>query len=142
MDGESATNPWIAKYIFPGGYIPSLAEVLPAVEQSGLIVTDIEILRLHYADTLAAWRDRFLRRRDEAAAIVGEKFCRMWEFYLAGAEAGFRYGGLMVFQIQLAKKIDAVPATRTYITEEESLLRKLERAPVRARARKTAAAPG
>ncbi|HVJ78637.1 MAG TPA: cyclopropane-fatty-acyl-phospholipid synthase family protein [Hyphomicrobium sp.] len=128
LDGQSATNPWIAKHIFPGGYMPSLAEVLPAVENSGLIVTDIEILRLHYADTLAAWRSRFLSHRAEAAAVLGERFCRMWEFYLAGSEVGFRYGGLMVFQMQLAKKIDTVPRTRNYIAEEESRLRKLEQA--------------
>jgi len=108
--------------------MPSLAEVLPAVENSGLIVTDIEILRLHYADTLAAWRSRFLSHRAEAAAVLGERFCRMWEFYLAGSEVGFRYGGLMVFQMQLAKKIDTVPRTRNYIAEEESRLRKLEQA--------------
>ena len=79
-----ATNPWIRKYIFPGGYIPSLSEVLPAIERSGLYVTDIEILRLHYADTLRAWRERFMARRDEAAKLYDERFCRMWEFYLAG----------------------------------------------------------
>lgn len=128
LDGQSATNPWIAKYIFPGGHIPSLGEVLPAVEKSGLIVTDIEILRLHYADTLAAWRDRFFAHRAEATTILGERFCRMWEFYLSGSEVGFRYGGLMVFQMQLAKKIDTVPRTRNYIAKEESRLRKLEQA--------------
>jgi cyclopropane-fatty-acyl-phospholipid synthase len=112
LDGRSPTNPWFEKYIFPGGYLPSLAEVLPAIEKSALIVTDIEILRLHYADTLRAWRNRFLSRRAEAAAVLGQRFCRMWEFYLAGAEVGLRYGGLMVFQIQLAKKHDAVPRTR------------------------------
>jgi cyclopropane-fatty-acyl-phospholipid synthase len=108
--------------------MPSLAEVLPAVENSGLVVTDIEILRLHYADTLAAWRSRFLSHRADAAAILGERFCRMWEFYLSGSEVGFRYGGLMVFQMQLAKKIDTVPRTRNYIAKEESRLRKLEQA--------------
>src|SRR6185437_12565942 len=122
------TNPWIRKYIFPGGYIPSLSEVLPAIERAGLIVTDIEILRLHYADTLAAWRDRFLNHRADAEAVLGERFCRMWEFYLASAEAGFRYAGLMVFQIQLAKKLDTVPRTRTYIDREETRLRLLEQA--------------
>jgi cyclopropane-fatty-acyl-phospholipid synthase len=126
LDGRSPTNPWFEKYIFPGSYVPSLAEVLPAIEKSGLIVTDIEILRLHYADTLRAWRERFLSRRAEAAAVLGERFCRMWEFYLAAGEAGFRYGGLMVFQIQLAKKIDTVPRTRNYIAEEETRLRNLE----------------
>lgn len=126
LDGRSAMNPWFAKYIFPGSYVPSLAEVFPAIEKAGLIVTDVEILRLHYADTLKAWRKRFLARRSEAAALLGERFCRMWEFYLAAGEAGFRYGGLMVFQIQLAKKIDTVPRTRDYIAAEEERLRKRE----------------
>ena len=124
IDGRCAINPWFAKYIFPGSYLPSLAEVLPSIERSGLIVTDIEILRLHYADTLAAWRSRFLARRAEAAAVLDERFCRMWEFYLAAAEAGFRYGGLMVFQIQLAKTIDAVPRVRNYMVADEERLRR------------------
>ena len=126
LDGRFATNPWFAKYIFPGSYIPSLAEVFPSIERSGLIVTDIEILRLHYADTLAAWRSRFLARRAEAAAVFDERFCRMWEFYLAAAEAGFRYGGLMVFQIQLTKTICAVPRVRSYMNEAEEKLRSRE----------------
>ena len=128
LDGRSAMNPWFAKYIFPGSYVPSLAEVFPAIESAGLIVTDIEILRLHYAETLRAWRCRFMTRRSEAAALLGERFCRMWEFYLAAGEAGFRYGGLMVFQIQLAKKIDTVPITRDYIRAEEERLRSHEAA--------------
>jgi cyclopropane-fatty-acyl-phospholipid synthase len=126
LDGKSPTNPWMTKYIFPGSYVPSLAEVLPVIERSGLIVNDIEILRLHYADTLAAWRSRFLSRRAEAAALLGDRFCRMWEFYLAASEAGFRYGGLMVFQVQLSKKLDAVPRTRDYIGREEARLKNLE----------------
>jgi cyclopropane-fatty-acyl-phospholipid synthase len=126
LDGKSPMNPWFTKYIFPGSYLASLAEVLPSIEKSKLIVTDIEILRLHYADTLAAWRSRFLARRADAEAALGDRFCRMWEFYLASAEAGFRYGGLMVFQIQLAKKLDTVPRTRTYIEQEEARLRQLE----------------
>jgi cyclopropane-fatty-acyl-phospholipid synthase len=125
-DGPGATNPWMAKYIFPGGYTPSLSELLPAIERAGLIVTDIEILRLHYAETLRAWRERFLARRDEAKTLYDERFCRMWEFYLAGCEAAFRHGGLMVFQIQLAKRHDAVPLTRDYIAQRESLLRTRE----------------
>jgi cyclopropane-fatty-acyl-phospholipid synthase len=128
LDGRSAINPWFEKYIFPGSYVPSLAEVLPSIEKSGLIVTDIEILRLHYADTLAAWRTRFLCRRAEAAAALDERFCRMWEYYLAAGEIGFRYGGLMVFQIQLAKRISTVPRTRNYIAEEEERLRRIEQA--------------
>jgi cyclopropane-fatty-acyl-phospholipid synthase len=121
-----ATNAWIRKYIFPGGYIPSLSEVLPAIERAGLLVTDIEILRLHYADTLAEWRRRFLARWDEAAKIEGEEFCRMWEFYLAGSESFFRVDGGMVFQIQLAKRQDVVPLTRDYILEREATLRRAE----------------
>jgi cyclopropane-fatty-acyl-phospholipid synthase len=126
MDGRSAMNPWFAKYIFPGSHVPALTEVLPSIEKAGLIITDVEILRLHYADTLAAWRARFLARRAEAASALGERFCRMWEFYLAAGEAGFRYGGLMVFQIQLAKQIDAVPRTRDYIASGEERLRQRE----------------
>lgn len=124
IDGRCATNPWFAKYIFPGSYVPSLAEVLPSIERSGLVITDIEILRVHYADTLAAWRSRFLARREEAAAVLDQRFCRMWEYYLAAAEAGFRYGGLVVFQIQLAKTIDTVPLVRNYIAAEEERLRR------------------
>ena len=123
-----ATNAWIRKYIFPGGYIPSLSEVLPAIERAGLYVTDIEILRLHYAETLRAWRERFMSNWDKAAAIAGDRFCRMWEFYLAGSETAFRIDGHMVFQIQLAKRQDAVPLTRSYIPEREDALRRREAA--------------
>ena len=122
------TNPWIRKYIFPGGYIPSLSEVLPAVERAGLFVTDIEILRLHYAETLRAWRERFMARRDEAKKLYDERFCRMWEFYLAGSETSFRIDAHMVFQLQLAKRQDAVPLTRGYIAEGEAELRRREAA--------------
>lgn len=114
-DGPSRTQPWIRKYIFPGGYIPALSEVLPAIERSGLWVTDVEILRLHYADTLRAWRERFLARRAEAAALYDERFCRLWEFYLASSEVAFRRLGHMVFQIQLAKRPTAAPLTRDYL---------------------------
>ena len=126
--GPNATNPWIRKYIFPGGYIPSLSEVLPAIERAGLFVTDIEILRLHYANTLRAWRERFMARRDDAARLYDERFCRMWEFYLAGAETSFRVDGHMVFQIQIAKRQDVVPLTRGYIVEREAELRRREAA--------------
>lgn len=111
----SRTQPWIRKYIFPGGYIPALSEVLPAIERAGLWVTDMEVLRLHYAETLKAWRERFLARRDEALAMYDERFCRMWEFYLAVSEVAFRELGQMVFQLQLTKKPDAVPLTRDYL---------------------------
>jgi cyclopropane-fatty-acyl-phospholipid synthase len=123
-----ATNPWIRKYIFPGGYIPSLSEVLPAIERSGLYITDVEILRLHYADTLRAWRERFMARWGDAARLYGERFCRMWEFYLAGSETSFRVDAHMVFQIQLARRQDAVPLTRDYILEREAELRRREEA--------------
>jgi cyclopropane-fatty-acyl-phospholipid synthase len=129
IDGPSAPNPWITKYIFPGGYAPALSEVLPAIERAGLIISDIEILRLHYAETLKAWRERFLARRDEGQALTDQRFCRMWEFYLAACEAGFRHGGLMVFQIQLAKRLDAVPLTRDYIAHRETALRSKEKRP-------------
>jgi cyclopropane-fatty-acyl-phospholipid synthase len=121
------TNAWIAKYIFPGGYIPALSEVLPAIERSGLIVTDIEILRLHYAETLKAWRERFLARREEVEQIYDARFVRMWEFYLAASEMAFRQQNMMVFQIQLAKRQGVVPITRNYITETEQQLRAVER---------------
>ncbi len=123
-----ATNPWIRKYIFPGGHIPSLSEVLPAVERAGLFINDIEILRLHYAETLKAWRERFMARRDEAAKLYDERFCRMWEFYLAGSETSFRVDGNMVFQLQLSKRQEIVPLTRDYIAEREAELRRREAA--------------
>lgn len=123
MDGPGATNPWVAKYIFPGGYTPALSEVLPAIERAGLVVSDIEVLRLHYAETLRAWRTRFLARCDEARALYDERFCRMWEFYLAASECGFRHSGLVVFQIQLAKRQEVVPLTRDYIGKREAALR-------------------
>jgi cyclopropane-fatty-acyl-phospholipid synthase len=125
----NATNAWMKKYIFPGGYVPSVSEVLASVERSKLFVTDMEILRLHYADTLKAWRERFLARREEAKAMYDERFCRMWEFYLAGSETSFRVDGHMVFQIQLAKRQDVVPRTRGYIAEREAQLRRGEGAP-------------
>lgn len=127
-DGPNATNPWIAKYIFPGGYMPALSEIMPAIERTGLFVTDIEVLRLHYAETIKAWRERFAARRAEVRASHGERFCRMWEFYLAGSEAAFRCGGLVVFQIQLAKKLDRVPLTRDYIGRAEAFLRQRDSA--------------
>ena len=114
-NGPSCTNPWIDKYIFPGGYSPALSEVLPSVERSGLVATDIEILRLHYAQTLRQWRWRFTANRDTIASIYDERFCRMFEFYLCGSELAFRRGGHMVFQIQLGARQDAVPLTRDYL---------------------------
>ncbi|WP_394039676.1 class I SAM-dependent methyltransferase [Xanthobacter autotrophicus] len=122
-DGPSAANAWINKYIFPGGYVPALSEVLPAIEQAGLYVTDIEILRLHYAETLKAWRHRFMANRGRVAEIYDQRFCRMWEFYLASCEAAFRHGGLINFQIQVSKRLNAAPLTRDYIQDWERLQR-------------------
>ncbi|BEV47181.1 cyclopropane-fatty-acyl-phospholipid synthase family protein [Afipia carboxidovorans] len=125
-EGPDITNPWIAKYIFPGGYIPALSEVLPAIERAGLLVDDIEILRLHYAETLKAWHERFLARQDEAAQIYDERFVRMWRFYLASSEMSFRKQNMMVFQIQISKRQGVVPITRDYIAQEEQRLRVIE----------------
>jgi cyclopropane-fatty-acyl-phospholipid synthase len=119
-DPPGDTNAWTRKYIFPGGYCPALSEVLAAVEYSGLWVTDVEILRLHYAETLRHWFERFQAQRERAKALYDERFCRMWEFYLAGAEMGFRHGRLMVFQLQLAHRPDAVPLTRDYLYRKPS----------------------
>ena len=130
-DGPNATCPWIAKYIFPGGYIPALSEVIPAIERAGLLVTDIEILRSHYAETLRAWRDRFLAHRETVHQLYDERFVRMWQFYLAGSEMAFREQGMMVFQIQITKRQDVVPRTRDYIAREFARLRALDHNPRR-----------
>lgn len=113
-----STHPWIRKHIFPGGYIPALSEVSRSVEKNGIVTTDLEVLRLHYADTLAAWRERFHRRWHDAADCMGESFCRMWDFYLASCEAAFRWRDLVVFQLQLATRLDTVPRTRDYLHRE------------------------
>jgi len=125
-EGPGITNPWIAKYIFPGGYIPALSEVLPAVERAGLLVTDIEILRLHYAHTLRAWRERFLAHRETVEKLYDGRFVRMWEFYLAASEMAFAKQNMMVMQLQLTKRQGTVPITRDYIGAEEARLRALE----------------
>lgn len=119
-EGPGYTNPWITKYVFPGGYCPALSEVIPAIEEAGLFITDIEILRRHYAETLRMWREAFNKNRDQIRDLYDERFCRMWEFYLVTSELAFRYQGQMVFQIQLAKSSDAVPITRDYITDFEA----------------------
>jgi len=120
-DGPGTTNPWLRKYIFPGGYSPALSEVLPAIEQSRLMTTDIEILRLHYAETLKHWRWRFMANRDAIASLYDDRFCRMFEFYLAACEVTFRKAGHMVWQVQLAHTHDAVPLTRDYIGPAETM---------------------
>jgi len=118
-DGPGGTNKWLRKYVFPGGYSPALSEVLAPIERSGLIATDIEILRMHYAETLRHWRRRFAANRDAIAALYDERFCRMFEFYLAASELTFRYRGHMVWQVQLAHRVGAVPITRDYIAAAE-----------------------
>jgi cyclopropane-fatty-acyl-phospholipid synthase len=127
-DVPDFNNPWIEKYIFPGGHIPSMSEFTPAIERSGLVVTDIEVLRLHYARTLRLWRERFMARRGEALALYDARFCRMWEFYLSMSEAAFRYQDIAIFQVQLARRQEAVPLTRDYIAEREAALRQREAA--------------
>jgi cyclopropane-fatty-acyl-phospholipid synthase len=116
------SNAWLDKYIFPGGYIPALSQMTGAVEDSRLWVTDIEILRKHYAETLRHWRMRFMAARDRMAQLYDERFCRMWEFYLAFCEMGFRYSLLMVAQVQLTRKIDTLPITRDYMHDQEVVL--------------------
>jgi cyclopropane-fatty-acyl-phospholipid synthase len=113
------TQPWIAKYIFPGGYIPALSEMVAAIEEAGLWITDVEILRLHYAETLKAWRERFVAKWDEVAALYDERFCRMWEVYLVLSELSFRYGANMVIQVQLTKRVSSVPIARDYMVDGE-----------------------
>jgi len=125
-DGPGATSAWIKKYIFPGGYIPALSEVLPFIEKEGLYVTDVEILRLHYAKTLREWGNRFASHRARAKELYDERFCRMWEFYLAASECAFRYAGMNNFQIQFVKNQHVLPLTRNYIAEEEQRLRAID----------------
>jgi cyclopropane-fatty-acyl-phospholipid synthase len=119
MRGPDATSAWIRKNIFPGGHIPALSEVMPAIEGAGLWITDLEVLRLHYAKTLRCWRERFMENVNEVRAIYDDRFCRMWEFYLTASEMSFRYRDLMVFQVQLARRVDVVPLTRDYIFDHE-----------------------
>jgi cyclopropane-fatty-acyl-phospholipid synthase len=119
INGPAVTSAWTRKYIFPGGHIPALSEVAPVIERAGLVLTDLEILRLHYAETLRHWRERFMESHRQGSRIYDQRFCRMWEFYLASSELAFRYGGLMVFQAQLARQFDSVPLTRDYMYERE-----------------------
>lgn len=135
MGGPGATSPWIRKYIFPGCHVPALSETLASIEKQKLWVTDMEILRVHYANTLREWNARFQSKRGEVATMFDERFCRMWEFYLAATEVGFRYGKQMVFQVQLTKNINALPLTRDYIAEMETdLIAREKKAPKKAAA--------
>ena len=117
-------GPWTHKYIFPGSHVPSLSQLAPSIERAGLIITDIEILRLHYARTLQLWRARFLANRDKAQALFDARFCRMWEFYLSVSQCMFEYQNCAVSQIQLAKSVRALPLTRAYMTGTEEHLRR------------------
>jgi cyclopropane-fatty-acyl-phospholipid synthase len=119
-------NPWMEKYIFPGGYIPAVSEVLPAIEQAGFLIKDIELLPMHYAHTCRIWRERFIANWDKAAELYDERFCRMWEIYLALSESAFRHDRLMIFQIQLAKHQDAIPYTRDYLAALKNDLKQRE----------------
>jgi cyclopropane-fatty-acyl-phospholipid synthase len=126
MSPPGTASPWLRKYIFPGAYSPALSEVFTAVEQNSLWVTDLEFLRLHYAKTLAHWERRFQTNRAKVAQMYDERFCRMWEFYLISAEMMFRTGSQLVFHMQLAKKRDAAPIVRDYITDVQRAYFKLE----------------
>jgi cyclopropane-fatty-acyl-phospholipid synthase len=119
-DGPGATDKWLAKYIFPGGYVPALSQIAPAIERSWLWLTDLEALRGHYERTLDAWYERVQAARGEIVALYDERFFRMWSFYLAGGIAAFRHGGHLVFQLQLARRQDGAPMTRDYIGEAEA----------------------
>lgn len=119
-------NGWIEKYIFPGGYIPSLSEIAPCIERNGLLLSDLEVWRLHYARTLACWNERFQAHRAEFEERLGERFCRMWEFYLLGCHAIFRWGDLVVFHVQLARENHVVPVTRDYLYKAPSAARWIE----------------
>jgi len=125
-DEPTVTNPWMTRYIFPGGHLPSLSDLAPAIERSGLVVTDVEVLRLHYAKTLRAWHDAFDARRAEAEAMFDARFCRMWEFYLSLSEAAFRHEDIVIFQLQLARRQENVPVTRDYLPLAEAALRQAE----------------
>jgi cyclopropane-fatty-acyl-phospholipid synthase len=126
MSPPGTASPWLRKYIFPGAYSPALSEVFTAVEQNSLWVTDLELLRLHYAKTLAHWERRFQTNRALVAQMYDERFCRMWEFYLISAEMMFRTGSQLVFHMQLAKKRDAAPIVRDYVTDVQRAYFKLE----------------
>jgi len=129
MGEPGVTDKWTRKYIFPGGYIPALSELVTEAEKNHLIVTDVEAMRYHYAHTLEEWYYRTMVHQEEITALYDERFFRMWQFYLAGAEAAFRHGGLVNWQLQYVKRRDAIPMTRDYMFEEEERLRALEEPP-------------
>jgi cyclopropane-fatty-acyl-phospholipid synthase len=126
MSPPGTASPWLRKYIFPGAYSPALSEVFPVVEQAQLWVTDLEFLRLHYAKTLNHWHRRFEANRAKIAAMYDERFCRMWEFYLISAETMFTTGSQLVFHMQLARRRDAAPIVRDYITDRQRAYRAVE----------------
>ena len=119
------TNPWLEKYIFPGGYLPTFSQMTHAIEKTSLKITDIEVMRLHYAETLKKWREKFFKNKSFLPKTYDEKFSRMWEFYLLASEYFFRSGGGMVFQFQLAKDQEVVPLDRKYISSLEKKYSKL-----------------
>jgi cyclopropane-fatty-acyl-phospholipid synthase len=127
MSPPGTASPWLRKYIFPGAYSPAMSEVFTALELNSLWATDVEILRLHYADTLREWHNRFEKNRHKIAGMYDERFCRMWEFYLVSVGMMFRTGSQMVFQLQVAKQRDAAPLTRDYIGEQESVYLEAEK---------------
>lgn len=116
-DPPSLTSPWITKYIFPGGHIPSLSEIAPSFERAGLMLTDLEVWRLHYAKTLKHWHDRFMAKSDKAEALYDTRFVRMWRYYLKASEMTFRHGQQVVFQMQFSRDVGTIPLTRTYLHE-------------------------
>ena len=115
LDAPRDPQPWITKYIFPGGYTPSLSQITGPIEKSGLIVSDLEVLKIHYAHTLRHWKEKFTQNKDIVLDMFDEKFFRMYEFYLTSCEAAFKFGDQVVYQIQLSKELDTVPSTRDYI---------------------------
>ena len=126
MSPPGTASPWLRKYIFPGAYSPALSEVFPVVEQASLWVTDLEFLRVHYAKTLKHWHERFEANRAKIAAMYDERFCRMWEFYLISAEMMFRTGSQLVFHMQLARRRDAAPIVRDYVTDTQRRYQEIE----------------
>jgi cyclopropane-fatty-acyl-phospholipid synthase len=115
VNPPSDPHPWVTKYIFPGGYTPSLSEVTTPIEKTGLMVSDIEVLKLHYSYTLRHWKENCMKNKEQIIEMFDEKFFRMWEFYLAGCEIAFKWGDQVVYQLQLTKSYTSTPITRDYI---------------------------